>query len=289
MGPRSRRLIRRRGRAIIRRMDRVGSGCVLVAIAVGGCYAPSPPEGAPCSAAGDCPSGLVCDGTGRCTRTPGDAPGDGPGDGPVPDLVDPFSRPDGPSLGNGWIEKLPSTYALAGGEVVRVDTPESYRDNMVYRPASEDVRDVEVSIRVRFTAIPPGFAQVFVRADSATIAAPDSYDGYLLYIVGDVTDQAVLGRQRGSVFVTTLSKFSLSPPLDAGSTFRLTLRATGAQPVALRARVERLERGAWTPIGETAIEDFSTLQIAGAGTVGFSGHELATYVYDDFQRTPLGR
>lgn len=268
-------------------MDRVGSGCVLAAIAVAataGCYAPSPPEGAPCSAAGDCPSGLVCDGTGRCTRAPGDGP-----DGPVPDLVDPFSRPDGPSLGNGWIEKLPSTYALAGGEVVRVDTPESYRDNMVYRPASEDVRDVEVSIRVRFTAIPPGFAQVFVRADSATIAAPDSYDGYLLYIEGDVTGEAVLGRQRGSVFVTTLSKFSLSPPLDAGSTFRLTLRATGAQPVALRARVERLERGAWTAIGETAIEDFDASQITAAGTVGFSGHELATYAYDDFQRTPLGR
>jgi hypothetical protein len=26
---------------------------------------------------------------------------------------------------------------------------------------------------------------------------------------------------------------------------------------------------------------------SGAGTVGFSGHELATYVYDDFQRPPL--
>ncbi len=271
-------------------MERLGPGCVLVAAAAAACYDPSPPEGAPCSTGGDCPSGLFCDGTGRCTRTPADA-GDGtdaPADGPAADLVDTFSRADGDEIGNGWIEKLPSTYSLAAGEVVRIETLESYRDNMVHRPASEDLRDVEISVRVRFTAIPPGFAQIFVRGASATIGAPDSYDGYLLYIDGGTTDEAVLGRQRGTVFVTTLSRFQLSPPLEAGGTYRLMLRASGAQPVALRARIDRLEGEVPTRIGETAIEDHDAAQIDAAGTVGFAGNEAATYVYDDFQRVPLG-
>lgn len=171
-----------------------------------------------------------------------------------------------------------------GGCAVRIETLESYRDNMVYRPASEDVRDVEISIRVRFTALPPGFAQLFVRGDSATIAAPDAYAGYLLFIAGEQTDLAILGRQRGSVFVTTLASFPLSPPLDAGSTYRMILRATGARPVALRARIERLDGGAWTEIGETAVEDHTDAQIEAAGTVGFAGNEAATYIYDDFRR-----
>lgn len=259
-------------------MDRVGLVRVLVAVVAGGCYDPAPGEGAACSPRGECPSGLACDHTGACVRDP--AP-------PPDELVDPFSRPDGASIGNGWIEKVPATYALAGGEVVRIETAENYRDNMVYRPAGEDVRDVEISIRVRFTAIPPGYAQIFVRAASATIAAPDSYDGYLLYIEGDQTDEAVLGRQRGTPFVTTLSRFPLSPPLDAGSAFRMVLRAEGAQPVALRARIERLEGEAWIPIGETAIEDHAAAQLVEAGTVGFAGDEQATYVYDDFRRLAL--
>lgn len=268
-------------------MDRVALGRVLVAAAAAGCYHPSPHEGAPCSLSGDCPSGFACDGTGRCTRAPGDEPLDASGDAPGGELVDSFSRPDGAAIGNGWIEKQASTYALAGGEVVRIDTAESYRDNMVYRPASEDLRDVEITVGVRFTALPPGFAQIFVRGAAATIAAPDSYDGYLLYVDGERAGEAVLGRQRGSVFVTTLSRFPLSPVPDTSGMFRMTLRATGAQPVALQARIERLEGRSWTTIGETAVEDSAAAQIDAAGTVGFAGNELAAYVYDDFRRVAL--
>lgn len=272
-------------RVMLGRMDRVALGRMLVAVALGGCYDASPSEGAPCSPRGECPIGLACDGTGRCVRTPGgDAPADTPA--PVPEEVflDPFSRADGAAIGNGWIEKTAPTYSLAGGEVVRIETIESYRDNMVYRPAREDVRDVEISVHVRFTASPPGFAQIFVRGAAPTIAAPDSYDGYLLYIAGEQTDLAILGRQRGPDFVTTLANLPLSPPLDAGSTYRMTLRAIGARPVALQARIERLEAGAWLGIGAAAVEDHAAEQIEAAGTVGFAGNEVATYVYDDFRR-----
>ncbi|MEO8554216.1 MAG: hypothetical protein ABI678_29775, partial [Kofleriaceae bacterium] len=39
----------------------------LLAVVLIGCYAPHPPEGAPCAANGACPSPLVCAG-GRCER-----------------------------------------------------------------------------------------------------------------------------------------------------------------------------------------------------------------------------
>jgi hypothetical protein len=270
-------LIRGTASPIILPMDVVDLGRVLAAVVAAGCYDPSPGEGAPCSPRGECPSGLVCD-TGVCTREPAQ---------PLDELLDPFSRPDGAAIGNGWIEKTAATYSLTGGEVVRIQTTESYRDNMVYRPASEDVRDVEIAIGVRFTALPPEFAQIFVRGASATIAVPDSYDGYLFYVQGGQADEAVLGRQRGTPFVTTLSRFPLSPPLDAGSRYRMTLRATGAQPVALRAKIERREGDAWIAIGETAVEDHAATQITDAGTVGFAGNESATYIYDDFRRVSL--
>jgi len=41
-------------------------------LAMVGCYSPSPPEGAPCTSSGTCPSPLVCD-DGYCVRTPRDA------------------------------------------------------------------------------------------------------------------------------------------------------------------------------------------------------------------------
>jgi hypothetical protein len=50
-------------------------GWFVAALAVAGCYKPTPPAGAPCSTSGECPSGLTCT-AGRCTT--GDAPSDAP-------------------------------------------------------------------------------------------------------------------------------------------------------------------------------------------------------------------
>jgi hypothetical protein len=258
-------------------------------IALASCYAPRANEGVACSPAGECPAGQICDpATGRCARELADAGlADVPIDADVTRFVDDFERPDG-AIGNGWIEKNPSVYSLARGEVVRVPTPtESYRDNMVHRPASEDLRDVEISVRVRFTASPPGYAQIFVRGQSETIAAPDAYDGYLLYVEGGLTDELVLGRQRGSVFVATLRRFTLAEPFDTTSSYRLTLRAAGNMPVSLHASVEREVGDQWIVIGETTAEDSASNRIKDPGTVGFAGNEVETYVYDEFRRVAL--
>lgn len=265
-------------------------------ILVAACYAPAAREGSPCGPGGECPTGQQCDpASTRCTRTiaPVDAVvTDAPRvivDAATSDFVDMFSRADSANIENGWIEKNPTAFSVTAGEVTRVATsPESYRDNLVYRPAQEDALDVEISVEVRFTQTPPRFPQIFVRARSATIATVDSYDGYLLYVDGSTTaNQVVLGRQLGTPFVATLSTFTLSESLSTTDRYRMVLRAQGTAPVMLAARVEKLVGAAWSTIGSTTFEDSAAERITTPGTVGFAGDEVAAYVYDDFRRTLL--
>jgi hypothetical protein len=278
----------------MRLMDRRAA---LLLVAIAGCYSPTIAEGIPCGEDMACPSALICDPqTSRCVRelSPAadaarlDASADAMLDAASTDFVDTFSRPDGPAIGNGWIEKVAAVYALAGGEVTRVDTVDtSYRDNIVYRPASENQRDVEVSIRVRFLQTPPRYAQIFARARTATIGTLDAYDGYLLYVDGETTNEVVLGRQVGNVFVVTLERIVLAEPFDVGSTYRLTLRVQGADPVALGATIEKRQNNVWVTIGSATAIDTAANRIVEPGTVGFGGDEIAAYVYDELRRASL--
>lgn len=271
----------------------------LLAGFAGGCYDPTVGASVPCSALGECPDGQHCEpATLRCVTMldpvdaavdpdgpPLDAP---PLDAPPPPFVDDFERPDDPVIGNGWIEKTESTYSLTGGRITRPNTPTSYRDNLVYRPATEDVRDVEISIRARFTTATTGSPQIFIRVVSSTASTPGAYDGYLLYVAGGSGGaDIVLGRQRGTPFVVTLATTTLVSPLDTMSEFRLSLRAEGVDPVMLRAQVERLEGTTWTLLGEIVTTDADPTRLDGAGSVGFSGDATGTVIYDDFSRTLL--
>jgi hypothetical protein len=258
---------------------------------VAACYAPAAQEGAPCGPGGECPSGQQCDPASlRCMRMiapPQDALPDAEiVDAASTDFVDAFARPGNANIGNGWIEKNPAAFAIAAGEVIHFPTsPESYRDNLVYRPASEDLLDVEISVQVRFVQMPPRYPQIFVRARAGTA---DSYDGYLLYVEGGVdANQVILGRQVGAVFVETLSQFTLSESLNTTDRYRMVLRAQGTSPVMLAARVEKLVGAAWSSIGSTTFSDTAAERIAAPGTVGFAGDEVAAYVYDDFRRMAL--
>ena len=277
-------------------MNRFVVGVGLLAGFAGGCYDPTVSASVPCSARGECPAGQRCEpATWRCVTmlTELDAAvvvpdGPPPIDAPPAPFVDDFERPDDPVIGNGWIEKTASTYSLTGGRVTRPNTPTSYRDNLVYRPATEDARDVEISIRARFTTATTGSPQIFVRAVSATVATPGAYDGYLLYVAGGSNGaEVVLGRQRGTPFVVPLTTTTLVPPLDTSSDFRLSLRAEGADPVLLRARIERLEGTTWTVLGTIVTTDADPTRLDGAGSVGFSGDATGTVIYDDFARTLL--
>lgn len=200
-------------------------------------------------------------------------------------FFDDFARADGDAIGNGWMEKTPGAFLLKTGAVIKAATTTSYRDNMVFRPQSEDTRDVEISIELR-TGTPIEFPQIFVRAQRLTLGVPDTYDGYLFYVPNDVS-KMILGRQRGNTFVVMLAELAVSPAFDPLVTHRLRLSARGASPVVLDAYVERAVNGGWEISGEAHVNDADALRIEAAGAFGFGANEDATPVYDNFRWRPL--
>jgi hypothetical protein len=221
------------------------------------------------------------------------ATGDGPSDlaGPdaAPMFVDAFDGSDATVLPNGWIQKRPNVFGIASQRVVRQDYTVDYRDNVVWRPAGEDLLDVEASVEFTPGHLPPGYPQVFVRLQQATLTTPNMLDGYILYIDGGTTS-AKITRQVGTTLPPALATFVVSPGLQLATTYRLRLRATGSAPVLLDCYVEQQNGSTWTVIGHVATMDSAANAFVGAGSVGFSaGQPEATgyYTYDNFTRTAL--
>ena len=205
------------------------------------------------------------------------------------DFFDDFNRADGPAIGNGWIMKKPSCFALKGGTVRWLGgDPLSYRDHVVYRPAVEDRRDVKAQMTVAFAANAPSpnYPQIHVRIQAATVAVPDSLDSYLLY-VDDTPGSALISRQRGTPFTTTVGTVTISPQLVQTKIYRFTLIAVGANPVNLTGTIEVQENNQWTVIGTKSVVDADPARIDTAGAVGFSGGDgvAGVHTYDDFSAT----
>jgi len=82
---------------------------LLVLWLLAGCFAPSPPEGLPCSESGACPGGQRCDIDGKCRGTPlggGDDAADAPGDTTTDSMIDGSTAcgthdKDGDGIGDG--------------------------------------------------------------------------------------------------------------------------------------------------------------------------------------------
>ena len=202
-------------------------------------------------------------------------------------FFDDFNRPDGPLIGNGWLVKKPSSYELKGGTVRWLGgDPLSYRDHIVYRPSAEDRLDVMAQMTVTFspTAASPNYPQIHVRVQSISAAIPDTLDSYLLY-VDDSPTLARIARQRGSVFVTSLSAITISPQLTEGTTYRFSLSAVGTSPVVVTASIEALTAPSqWALLFKQTISDTDPDRITTAGAVGFSGGDgvAGVHTYDDF-------
>lgn len=204
-------------------------------------------------------------------------------------FVDDFNRPDNALIGNGWLMKTAGSHDIQGN-LARVRTSgKDYHDNVVYRPTNEDVRDVTISVELTVSALPPGYPQIMSRIVQSTVLTPLAFDGYIFFLPNQ-PDQAVLGRQRGAPYLTQLRTISLNPPVDTTHTYRLTLTATGANPVSLSAKVEVKMGTTWSPIGADTYLDTDPARFDAAGAVGFgsSGDEaLGLYSYDNFTRTSL--
>ena len=218
------------------------------------------------------------------------APGGGTSDArffsitPSGDFFDDFDRPDSGELDRRWVQKTPGAFAMAGGRVTKAATATGFADNLVYRPAIENLLHVEASVEVRFDSLPPGYAQVFVRGQTDTIANAGVFSGYLLFTNND-PGRAALSRVVNGAFVP-LADITIDPALNTTDTFRLRLRATGTDPVELAAFVERFTGTSWTVVGQTTVDDGAPTRLSRPGTVGFTGYvEGGVYTYDNFTRT----
>lgn len=202
-------------------------------------------------------------------------------------ITESFDRADNATVGNNWVEKTPAAFSIQGNGLLKAATGSGYTDNIVYRPASENVLDVESSVEMRLTAANPGYPQLLVRVQTDTVTAGGWLDGYMLYMDGSNAG-AVLGRQRGGAFVTTLADIPLNPALNTTDTYRLRLRATGTTPVVVSAWVERrtgTNPTTWAIIGQASVNDSAGDRIASAGSVGVSGYIENAYRFDNFVRT----
>lgn len=205
----------------------------------------------------------------------------------VAQTIDDFNRSDSSSVGNGWIEKNPAAFALNAGAVEKQQVGSSYRNNIVFRPASENLQNVETSVEFRLSYLSPRYPQVFARVQTGTALTADVLDAYILY-VSDSTTDAVLGRQEGGNFVVSLANIAISPALNVNDTFRLRLSVSGTDPVDIVASVDRFNGGGWDVIGQATVADTSPQRIVGAGSVGFGGSSTEDqYTYDNFVRVDL--
>lgn len=206
-------------------------------------------------------------------------------------FTDNFNRANGP-IGNGWIEKDSSTFAIQNDEVVKVTPAGSYRDNIVYRPASEDLLNVQDSIEFTDTGgsgSTPGYPQIWARVDSNTVSTTNVLDGYILYVYNSPTT-AYLGQQHGTNYVVALQQITLSRAIQPGQRYRLTLNVEGTSPVQLTGTIEWYNGSSWQVVGSGSVNDSSSGAITTAGTVGFSasGLRAGSYAYDNFAYGPAG-
>ena len=235
---------------------------------------------------GDSPLGTG-DGSGTAEGSTTDAPSkDGtPGGDAGAAFVDDFNRFDA-SPGNGWIAKsTPSIWEAAGGRLVCTKPNPFYLDEGLYRPFSEAVLDVEVSVAFKLSALPPGFVHLHARVPQSAITTAGQSDGYSIYVPNSSTE-ARLFRMRGGAPMD-LKAFALSEALNTTDSYRLRLRVTGTSPVALEGWVERSTNPGFVVIGHTTTSDSDAARFDQAGTVNLALDTNANASYDDFTRTPL--
>jgi len=205
-------------------------------------------------------------------------------------FFDDFDRPDDASIGNGWLEKDPREWKLADGSVLRAPHGPNYDDNVVYRPASEDLADVKASIEfVLLGTTSSNFPQVHARVQSSTVGIPNNLDAYILAIDGTTTGARI--DQAHGAAPNVLTNFAVSPPLVVGERYRLTLSVAHVPPTLLGS-VEHWDPNAasWQTIGTGAILDSTDASIDTPGSVGFAGGYQdgdGGYAYDNFTRQPL--
>jgi hypothetical protein len=196
-------------------------------------------------------------------------------DGGAPILFhDDFDRPDGP-VGNGWIQGDAARYEIVNDEVPVTGGGFAFQSDYLYRPASPDALDIEASIEFTLRSLPPELPQVHVR-----VTREKSH----CYAVGvPANDSFFWGRCAPQGDFDQMGAQDLSEELAVGKTYRLSIAATGTNPVHLVMKVERAGAGGtFTPIGVAEADDATPKRVAETGMFGISANGDPNYTYDDF-------
>ena len=201
-------------------------------------------------------------------------------------FVDEFDRPDDLDLGNGWIEKNPAAFQIVAGQIVfQSSVGEGYPHNVVYRPFSDSVADVEVTAEFELLEnAPPGHPQVHARLQADDIDPTQSVTCYILFISNEA--ELMVTRQEAGVFSRQAIDTISTPQL--GERYRLRLRVEGTDPVEIDGYLERLGSADWVEEGHVVLQDTDATRIVDAGTVALSGDsEIDHYRYERFTAQEL--
>jgi hypothetical protein len=203
-----------------------------------------------------------------------------------PPFLDPFARADGPSVGNGWVEKMPGLFAIQNGTAFQTRDAAPYGDSFVSRPESEARLDVEVSADFLFPAVfangpngPPDPA-LYARIQAESSAA-GTFTCYSLYVLPDLVGITRELHQAGGQYLTT---GPIQPALVAGAIVHAVFRVRGTDPVTLDATI--------TAANGTVLKTLSTTdtdpnRIVSAGSTGF-GADVGALAFDNFAQSNLG-
>jgi hypothetical protein len=194
--------------------------------------------------------------------TDGDAAG-GLDSGLVPKstFTDDFARPNGNTIGNGWVPKI-AKWSLSNGQVLEASSTATYKDLLVHRPYAEAARDVEVSVDATLPGN-GGDVGLYARVQSAS-DANGTLIGYTFY-PGDF-GVAYVDHDIGTGTTLPVSSMGLNPPLIGGQTIHLTLRVTGAGPVHIFASIQNTSGQV---LGSLSIDDPTANPITVPGATGF--------------------
>ena len=74
-----------------------------------------------------------------------------------------------------------------------------------------------------------GYPQIFVRGQSSTIGTAGTMDAYMLFLE-DSANRALLARQRGTGYNTSLVTINLTSSINTTDRYRMRMSATGTSP-----------------------------------------------------------
>ena len=222
-------------------------------------------------------------------------------------FFDNFNRVDNEAIGNMWTEKLPATYSLINNQVVGVDTFDFvnsyryvYRDNIVYRPDSEDYKNVELSVEfVKQQSGAYEFNQLHGRIQRDTVQYSNVLQSYLLYVEDTLPAPGglaiAINRPVYDEGECIMRIIDFPSALVTGERYRMRFRIEGDYPVVLTAYLDRFDGQTWQVFTQgSAVHDVNTQPtfycdpvtmpppISKAGAVGFSKWFTTTQVYDNF-------